>query len=163
MTLLSTNRKLFDVTLLALRLAMGVVMFPHGAQKVLGWFGGPGFGPTMQFFTGTMHIPALFAVLAILAEFVGSILLITGALTRLAALAITTDMLVAAFITHAAANGFFMNWLGNQKGEGIEYFIYAVVVGVVLIAAGAGKYSVDALFSGDQNANVLEHGSRVAA
>ena len=163
MTLLRTNRKLFDVTLLALRLAMGVVMFPHGAQKMLGWFGGYGFAGTMQFFTGTMHIPALFAVLAILAEFVGSILLIAGALTRFAALAITANLLVAASVTHLAANGFFMNWTGQQKGEGIEYFIYAVVVGVVLIAAGAGKYSVDALFSGDENADVLEHDTRVAA
>ena len=77
--------------------------------------------------------------------------MIAGALTRLAAL------------THAAANRFFMNWLGQQKGEGIEYFIYAVVIGVVLIAAGAGKYSMDALISGDENANVLEHATRVAA
>jgi putative oxidoreductase len=64
----------------------------------------------------------------------------------LAALAITTNMLVAVFTVHIH-NGFFMNWFGNQRGEGIEYFIYAIAVGLALVIAGAGKFSLDAMIA----------------
>src|SRR5882762_2765112 len=101
------------------RLTLGLVMFPHGAQKVLGWFGGHGFSGTMGFFTQQMHIPALFAFLAIMAEFAGSLALIAGLFTRVAAFGIAVTMLVAMTTVHAA-NGFFMNWSGQQKGEGFE-------------------------------------------
>jgi putative oxidoreductase len=141
--LFATNRAAFDGVLLALRLALGIVMFPHGAQKVLGWFGGYGFNGTLHMFTDMMHIPAFLAVLAISAEFLGSILVVVGGLTRLAALAITTNMVVAVLMIHRF-NGFFMNWGGQQKGEGIEYFIYAITVGLVLVVAGAGRFSLDA-------------------
>src|SRR3954471_23694656 len=104
------------------RLTLGIVMFPHGAQKVLGWFGGYGFSGTLHFFTDQMHIPAVFAVLAIAAEFFGSLGLITGFLSRIAALGIAVNMIVAVKMVHAA-NGFFINWFGNQKGEGYEYHI----------------------------------------
>src|SRR5438105_15847683 len=111
-------------TPLIARLALGLAMFPHGAQKALGWFGGFGFSGTMNFFTGQMHIPALFAFLAIAAEFAGSIGLITGFFSRLAAFGIAVNMLVATVTVHAA-NGFFMNWFGNQKGEGFDYHAVA--------------------------------------
>ena len=62
-----------DAAVTFLRLVLGVVFFAHGAQKALGWFGGYGFSGTMGFFTGMMHIPALFAVLAIAAEFLGGL------------------------------------------------------------------------------------------
>jgi putative oxidoreductase len=75
-----------DAAVTFLRLVLGVVFFAHGAQKALGWFSGYGFGGTMGFFTGMMHIPALFAVLAIAAEFLGGLGLIVGLLTRVAAL-----------------------------------------------------------------------------
>src|ERR1700681_3025144 len=104
----------FDALLLVLRLALAVVIFPHGAQKMLGWFGGYGFAGTMQFFTGMMHIPAFLAVLAILAKFLGSILVALGLLTRLASLAIVVNMVVAVATIHLR-NGFFMNWSGQQK------------------------------------------------
>src|SRR6266436_3984001 len=91
------------------RLALGLAIFPHGAQKALGWFGGYGFGATMNFFTGQMHIPALFAFLAIAAEFAGAIGLITGFLSRVSAFGIAVEMLVAIILVHGA-NGFFMNW-----------------------------------------------------
>lgn len=155
-TLFKTNRNALDGLLLILRLAMGVVMFPHGAQKMLGWFGGPGFAGTMHFFTGMAHIPSFLALLAILAEFLGSIFLIVGALTRLAAAAITTNMVVAVFLVHIH-NGFFMNWSGQQKGEGVEYFIYAIAVGVTLIVTGAGRFSIDALFAGNQDRNFIPY------
>jgi putative oxidoreductase len=127
---------------LLLRLALGVVMFPHGAQKLLGWFGGYGFSGTMNFFTGTMHIPAPLAFLAIITEFFGALALIVGLLTRVAALAVAIEMLVAVATTHFA-NGFFMNWFGNQKGEGFEYHILAIAIALALVISGAGRLSAD--------------------
>ena len=102
-----------------LRLTVGLVMFPHGAQKMLGWFGGNGFAGTMDFFTGVMGIPALFAFLAIVTEFFGSLFLIAGALTRVWALGMTILMVVAAWMNHVQ-HGFFMNWMGQQAGEGFD-------------------------------------------
>ena len=131
-----------NVTSLILRLALGAVFFPHGAQKVLGWFGGYGFTGTMGFFTGTMHIPALFAFLAIAAEYAGSIGLILGLGTRIAALGIASTMVVAIATVHAQF-GFFMNWTGAQKGEGFEYHILAIAIAVALIIRGGGLLSAD--------------------
>jgi len=142
--LLKTNNS-FAPTLA--RLTLGIVMFPHGAQKVLGWFGGYGFSGTMHFFTDQMHIPAVFAVLAIAAEFLGSLGLITGFLSRIAAFGIAVNMLVAVKMVHGA-NGFFMNWYGNQKGEGFEYHILAVGLALIVLIYGAGKASVDAAIAG---------------
>src|SRR5208337_4541239 len=99
-----------------LRLALGAVFFAHGAQKMLGWWGGYGFSATMHGFEH-MGIPAVFALLAIVAEFCGGIGLILGLLSRVAAFGIACVMLVAIVKVHAA-NGFFMNWAGQQKGEG---------------------------------------------
>jgi len=142
--LLKTNNS-FAPTLA--RLTLGIVMFPHGAQKVLGWFGGYGFSGTMHFFTDQMHIPAVFAVLAIAAEILGSLGLITGFLSRIAAFGIAVNMLVAVKMVHGA-NGFFMNWYGNQKGEGFEYHILAVGLALIVLIYGAGKASVDAAIAG---------------
>lgn len=125
-----------------LRIALGAVFFPHGAQKVLGWFGGYGFSGTMGFMTGTLHIPAVFAFLAIAAEFAGALGLIVGLGTRVAALGIASVMAVA--ITMHAQYGFFMNWTGAQKGEGIEYHILALTIAIALIIRGGGKLSADA-------------------
>jgi putative oxidoreductase len=140
-TLFKTNDSLTPVIA---RLTLGLVMFPHGAQKALGWFGGYGFSGTMGFFTGQLHIPAVFAFLAVAAEFGGSIGLITGFLSRVSAFAIAVNMVVATLMVHAA-NGFFMNWAGNQKGEGFEYHILVVGLALVVIVSGAGKWSVDGL------------------
>ena len=144
LTLFKTNDSFIP---LIARLTLGIVMFPHGAQKALGWFGGYGFSGTMNFFTGQMHIPALFAFLAIAAEFAGSIGLITGFFSRVSAFGIAVNMLVATLTVHAA-NGFFMNWFGNQKGEGFEFQILAVGLSLVVILSGAGKWSVDRLLAG---------------
>jgi putative oxidoreductase len=129
------------------RLTLGIVMFPHGAQKVLGWFGGYGFSGTMNFFTQQMHIPAVFAVLAIAAEFLGSLGLITGFLSRIAAFGIAMNMIVAIKMVHGA-NGFFINWAGTQKGEGFEYHLLAIGLALIVIIYGAGKASVDAAIAG---------------
>ena len=132
------------VSTLLLRLTLGIVFFPHGAQKVLGWFGGYGFNGTMGFFTEQMHIPALFAFLAIAAEFAGSIALVLGFLTRIAAFGIAATMAVAVAMAHWQ-NGFFMNWYGNQKGEGFEFHLLAIGIALVLIITGGGKFSLDRL------------------
>ena len=134
-------------TLTLLRLVMGVIFFAHGAQKALGWFGGYGFSGTMGFFTNMMHIPAPFAFLAICAEFLGGLGLILGALGRIAAFGILCNMIVAVFMVHGQ-NGFFMNWTGQQKGEGFEYHLLAMAIAVVLIAKGSGAFSVDRALSG---------------
>jgi len=142
--LINTNNS-FAPTLA--RLTLGVVFFPHGAQKVLGWFGGYGFGGTMNAFTEHMHIPVVFAFLAIMAEFLGSLGLITGFLSRIAALGIATNMVVAIALVHHV-NGFFMNWYGNQKGEGIEYHLLVLGLALIVMIYGAGKASVDNIIAG---------------
>src|ERR1700676_5534390 len=125
-----------------LRLVLGLVFFAHGAQKMLGWFGGYGFSGTMGFFTGSMHIPAPFAFLAIAAEFFGGLGLILGFLTRIAAFGIAVNMLVAIATVHSGF-GFFMNWSGTQKGEGFEYHLLVLAMTVFLMIRGAGAFSVD--------------------
>jgi putative oxidoreductase len=131
-----------DGVLTLMRLVLGIVFFLHGAQKVLGWFGGFGFSGTMHAFTGMMHIPAPFAFLAILAEFLGGIGLIVGLLARVAAFGIAMNMVVAVAMVHLA-NGPFMNWYGNQKGEGYEYHLLAIVIALTIMVRGAGAFSVD--------------------
>lgn len=131
-----------DWTLALLRLVMGVIFFAHGAQKALGWFGGYGFSGTMGFFTQAMHIPAPFAFLAICAEFLGGLGLILGALGRIAAFGISCNMVVAVLMVHHNF-GLFMNWSGQQKGEGFEYHLLAIAIAVVLMARGSGAFSVD--------------------
>lgn len=131
-----------DWTLALLRLVMGVIFFAHGAQKALGWFGGYGFSGTMGFFTQAMHIPAPFAFLAICAEFLGGLGLILGALGRIAAFGISCNMVVAVLMIHHNF-GLFMNWSGQQKGEGFEYHLLAIAIAVVLMARGSGAFSVD--------------------
>jgi len=125
-----------------LRLVLGLVFFAHGAQKMLGWFGGLGFSGTMGFFTGTMHIPAPLALLAIAAEFFGGLGLILGFLTRVAAFGIAVTMLVA-IVTVNSAFGFFMNWYGTQKGEGFEYHVLVLAMTAFLMIRGAGAFSLD--------------------
>jgi putative oxidoreductase len=128
-----------------LRLALGIMILPHGLQKTLGWFGGYGFKGTMGWLTGSLGAPWIFALLAILAESVGALMLIAGFGTRLAALGLGGVMLVAAW-THRQ-NGFFMNWAGNQQGEGIEFHLLALGMVVALLILGGGKWSLDALLS----------------
>jgi putative oxidoreductase len=134
-----------DAAPLIARLALGLAMFPHGAQKALGWFGGPGFGGTIAMFGNMMHIPAWLAVLAIAAEFLGSLGLIVGLLGRVATFGIFCNMLVATLMVHSA-NGFFMNWMGNQKGEGFEYHVLAMGLALVVMIAGSGLASIDRMW-----------------
>jgi putative oxidoreductase len=136
-----------------LRLVLGVIFFAHGAQKLLGWFGGYGFNGTMGFFTGVMHIPAVFAFLAIAAEFFGGLGLILGLFTRLAAFGVLCNMIVAVAMVHSHF-GFWMNWTGAQKGEGFEYHLLLIAASVFLIIHGAGAVSVDRLLSSAANSRI---------
>ncbi|EDY83384.1 DoxX subfamily, putative [Verrucomicrobiia bacterium DG1235] len=138
-TILATNN---NVAPLIARLTLAIVIFPHGAQKLLGWFGGYGFSGTMGFFTENMGIPALFAALAIIAESIGAVALFAGALSRVAAFGIGITMTVAMFMGHTA-NGFFMNWYGNQAGEGFEYHLLTIGLALITIISGGGALSVD--------------------
>jgi putative oxidoreductase len=131
---------------LVLRLTLGLVMFPHGAQKLLGWYGGFGFSGTMGFFTETMHMPWIIAFLVIVGEFFGSLGLIVGLLTRFTAASFIVIMLGAITTAHIQ-NGFFMNWSGKQPGEGYEYHLLAIGIGLALVLTGAGKWSVDGLIA----------------
>lgn len=127
---------------LILRVMLGVVIFPHGAQKLLGWFGGFGFSGTMGFFTDQMHIPAVLAFLVIITESVGSLGLIVGLLSRVAAFGVACIMVGAIWMVHWP-HGFFMNWFGKQAGEGFEYHLLVLAICVALMITGAGKWSVD--------------------
>jgi putative oxidoreductase len=125
------------------RLALGITIFPHGAQKLLGWFGGYGFNGTMGFLTGQAHLPWIIAVLVILIESIGALFLIVGFATRLAAFATIVNFLGILF-TSAINNGFFMNWsVEANKKEGIEYFILLFGLALVALIAGGGTASVD--------------------
>ncbi|HEV2666855.1 MAG TPA: DoxX family protein [Blastocatellia bacterium] len=136
--LIATNK---DNISIILRLTLGAVMFPHGAQKVLGWFGGGGFKATLQGMTG-MGLPAAIVVTVMIAEFLGSLGLIFGFLTRLSALGILSVMLGAIFTVHQQY-GFFMNWMGKQAGEGFEYHLLAIAIAIALLIRGGGAFSID--------------------
>jgi len=142
--LISTSN---DVALTILRLVLGVVFFAHGAQKLLGWFGGYGLTATVGAFTH-MGMPAPIVYLIIATEFFGGLGLILGFLTRIPALGIGCLMVGAIFLVHMP-NGFFMNWANNQKGEGIEYHLMAIAMAAVLLLRGAGAFSVDRALSRD--------------
>ncbi|MBA4372756.1 MAG: hypothetical protein C0402_07805 [Thermodesulfovibrio sp.] len=135
-----------STALLVLRVLLAVVFFPHGAQKVLGWFGGNGFSVTMGFFVDKAGIPWILAFLAILAESAGVLALFTGMGTRIAALGIAVNMVICAAGNHVQ-HGFFMNWMGKQQGEGFEFHILAVAISLALIISGGGKWSLDRFFS----------------
>jgi putative oxidoreductase len=130
-----------DLSVLIARLFLGVVILPHGLQKLLGMFGGFGFSATVDFFVNS-GVPAAIAFLIIIGESFGAVGLIIGFLSRLAALGITLIMLGAIFLVHLP-NGFFMNWSGNQPGEGFEYHLLAIGLALVVLIKGGGKWSVD--------------------
>ncbi len=134
-----------DRATLLIRVALGVVIFAHGAQKVFGWWGGYGLAGTMGFFQ-SIGIPALFGALAIAADFLGALGVITGALSRIAAFGVLCNMLVATALVHWP-NGFFMNWSGQQKGEGFEFHILAAAMALYVIIKGGGAASVDGVLA----------------
>ena len=132
------------------RLTLGVVIFPHGAQKLLGLFGGYGYSATMELFTAQMGLPSLVAFSVIMVEFFGSISLITGFLSRFWALSLI-GMFIGIIFTTQLEYGFFMNWFGNQAGEGYEYSLLVIGLAMAIVINGSGKYSIDSLIFKKQN------------
>jgi putative oxidoreductase len=125
------------------RVALGLILFPHGAQHALGWFGGHGFGGTFGWMTRTLGFPAPLAALAIVTELLAPLALVLGLGSRLAAAGLF-GLMVGAIKTHAA-NGFFMNWFGAQPAgsEGFEYHLLVMAVAAVVMIKGGGTASVD--------------------
>jgi putative oxidoreductase len=134
-----------EYSLTVARIALGLVFFAYGAQKMLGWFGGSGFSKTIDEITKS-GMPVVVALFAIFVEFFGSLSILFGLLSRVAALAIIVEMIGAVLTVHIH-NGFFMNWMGDQKGEGIEYHILAIALAFLILVQGAGAMSIDHLVS----------------
>ena len=128
------------------RIILGIIFFAHGSQKVLGWFGGPGLRQTLRTLTEVIGLPTIIALAAVGAEFVGGAALILGLAARLSALVIAVNMLAAIVMVHGKY-GLFMNWFGDRKGHGIEYHLLALALAIVIIAQGAGAFSLDGLLS----------------
>ncbi|MGE5350753.1 MAG: DoxX family protein [Acidobacteriota bacterium] len=135
-----------NYSLLFLRIVAAMAIFPHGAQKLLGWFGGAGLQATLNTFSAYLGIPSYLALLAVLAESLGAILLLLGLLSRVSAFGLAVTMIVAVFTAHIH-NGFFMNWSGTAKGEGFEYHIIYFAIVMVIAAKGAGAFALDSLLA----------------
>lgn len=138
-----------DPAFTVLRVLLAVVFFPHGAQKLLGWFGGAGLSGTVGFFQQTWGIPVFLTALVVIVEFAGAFGLIAGFLTRVWAAGIVIEMVVAVFLNHLR-NGFFMNWSGHQAGEGFEFHILAVAIALALLLSGGGAASVDRVLGAER-------------
>lgn len=131
-----------------LRVALGAIMFPHGAQHALGWFGGYGFSGTHQWMTEALGFPAPLAALAIIVELLAPIALVLGIGGRVAALGIF-GLMVGAAGTHLP-NGFFMNWFGALPAgqEGFEYHLLVMAIALAVAIRGSGAWSLDRALSG---------------
>ena len=128
------------------RIVLAFVMFPHGAQKLFGWFGGYGYQATLDAMRSGVGIPKPLVVLVMLAESLGSLGLFFGAFARVAALGISAVMIGAILLVHRHV-GFFMNWTGEQGGEGLEYHLLALALSLPLMVWGAGRLSIDGVLS----------------
>ncbi len=135
-----------SLTPTVLRVMLGLVVFPHGAQKLLGWFGGAGLSGTIDYFASQLGVPPVVTLLVVAAEFFGALALIFGLFGRLAAVGVTAVMLGAIIMVHGDV-GFFMNWLGNQSGEGFEYHLLAIALAIGVLISGSGKLSLDRVLS----------------
>jgi putative oxidoreductase len=140
-----------------LRILLGLVLWGHGSQKLLGWFGGYGFDGTMSFFTGTVGLPWIIGFLVIIIEFFGSISLLLGFATRLWSFSMAVLFIGIIYTSHIQY-GFFMNWFNNQKGEGYEFFLLAIAISASLVITGGGRYALDRLVAEpSENANKRTH------
>jgi putative oxidoreductase len=127
------------------RVTLGLVLLPHGAQHVLGWFGGYGFEGTLGWMTGTLGFPAPLAVVALVTEITAPFFLILGLGARIAALGVI-GLMMGALSTHFG-NGFFMNWFGTLPAgkEGFEYHLIALALAGTVVLQGSGAWSLDQL------------------
>lgn len=149
--LLQLINKLFQTdknnySLLFLRFVAAIVILPHGAQKLFGWFGGNGFQATINGFSGYLGIPPFLGFLNIFIESAGALLLLFGLFSRVSAFGLAVTMIVAVFTAHIN-NGFFMNWSGTAAGEGFEYHILYFAIVFLLLIKGGGAYALDTILS----------------
>ncbi len=126
--------------LFLLRIGLAVVIFPHGAMKLFGWFGGDGWSAAIDNFSG-MGIPAVVGALIVLGESLGMIALFIGFFGRFMAASLVIIM-IGATVTNFE-HGFFMNWSGEQEGEGIQFYLLTIIMGIAIVLKGSGKWSVD--------------------
>jgi putative oxidoreductase len=139
---MKSSVNVLDITLLLTRIFLGGIVFAHGAQKLFGWFAGYGFDGTADYFTKTIGLPYLLAVLIILAESIGMIALVLGLFSRIFSASVILIMLGAIFAAHGQF-GFFMNWSGAQAGEGFEFHLAIMALAAVVMLQGGGFYSID--------------------
>jgi putative oxidoreductase len=131
---------------LIFRLTLGIVILPHGCQLLLGWFGGFGFQGTMQYFTQVEGLPWIVGLVVILLQSFGALFILFGFTTRLMALGMI-GLFIGMILTSHLEYGFFMNWLGNQAGEGYEFHLLVIGLTLALLVNGSGKYSIDYLLT----------------
>jgi putative oxidoreductase len=145
------------------RVAVGLILFPHGAQHVLGWFGGYGFHGTLGWMTGTLGFPAVLAVLALVTEITAPVALILGLGGRIAAIGVI-GLMLGAISTHVA-NGFFMNWFGSLPAgsEGFEYHLLVIALAGVVVLGGSGAWSLDQLLGRERPIAPVTRAIRAAA
>lgn len=143
-----------------IRLMLGIVLFPHGAQKLLGWFGGPGFSGAMDHLTADFGLPGVIAFLVVLIEFIAPLLLMAGLMTRAAAASVFVLFVGIIFTAHIG-DGFFMNWFGQLEAgrEGFEYHLLVLAMAAALLISGGGRYALDTRFAvqeGHENTKALK-------
>jgi putative oxidoreductase len=136
-------------SLTIIRVFLGLVLFPHGAQKLLGWFGGHGPSAFIDVFEKVTSLPGFMAWIVILIEFVGSLCLIIGLWTRIWAFSVLCLFTGIILIVHLPY-GFFMNWSGNQTGEGYEFHLLIIGMAWALVLGGAGYLSADKVMAGKE-------------
>lgn len=124
-----------------IRVALGIVLLSHGAQSMLGWFGGMGLSTTIEFLSTRMGLPTFLGLAVICIQFFGSLMLLTGALTRVAAFGIFG--IFTGMIPYHIGYGFHMNWAGTNAGEGFEYHVLVLAMCLMLVLSGGGALSVD--------------------
>jgi len=132
----------FDLTLLMVRILLGVVIGAHGGQKLFGWFGGYGFDGSIEYFINVIGLPYVLGLLIILAESLGMVALMFGLFSRVMAGSMIVIM-TGALITVHGQFGFFMDWFGTQGGEGIEFDLLVIALSLVVVFNGGGVYSLD--------------------
>ena len=120
------------------RVAAGLMLLPHGVQKLFGWFGGYGVDATEQFFAAKLGLPASFALIAGLIEVFGGLALAFGLLTRVAAALVFALMAVAVIWVHLPVGYFWMT-------GGLEYPLMWGLIALAFVFRGGGAYSIDAL------------------
>lgn len=134
-----------SATPLILRITFAVVLWPHGAQLLLGYFGGPGYSNSMAMFS-LFGLPGIISFLVIFLQFFGSLFILTGFFIRITALA-SIVLFIGMIVKAHLSFGFFMDWTGTSKGEGFEYQILVIGILLSLVVKGAGTYSIDNLIS----------------